>query len=620
MIARIASFVLGSSLVLTACSEEAGPDVRDPRTSDEDNAKADDDENDDQADDTASTPSAGRDSGTKRDAGTGRLDASTGGKVDARVAPGAGDAKAAAPGEPDDTTTDASVGPARTPAVLDDSVRISWTRCDTSYECATLKVPVDYGDADSGTLSLALKRKVARGQRIGSLLINPGGPGGSGVDILAGLMPGLTRLNERFDIIGFDPRGVGKSTPITCHSTLQKLIAADPTPDDDAEWTAVDKVSSAFADECAQKYPKVLPHLGTQNVARDMDRIRAALGEEKLNFLGFSYGTSIGAWYAELFPSRVRALVLDGAVSQVLSQVDMMLEQAKGFELALSNYFAWCAKSASRCSWTQGKPAKEAFDALAARVEKTPLPAEGYDRPAGPGEFLLAVIMPLYGGEQGWQLLSLALLGAVRGDGGTLVELTDSYLERDDKGEYANITEVNNAVNCLDHAPPSYDEVRAAAPKVQAEAPNFGVSTLSALLVCTHWGVKGVEPTPPRGEGAPPIVVIGTINDPATPYVWAESLSEELASGVLLTWEGEGHTAYTRGSTCIDQAVEAYFINLTVPAEGKRCAAPARLSASPLVATAASAAGARRPAPLSLLRAPSAVRSPAEEPRASPQQ
>ncbi|MEY4508406.1 MAG: hypothetical protein RLZZ450_528 [Pseudomonadota bacterium] len=597
--ARFDPVVLSVVLWLVGCSEDAGSAPRDPRTGDdEDRSPADN------GDDTASSSSAGRDSGTKRDAGTARLDASSGGKTDARVTPSTGDAKAATTGATDDASADASSAPARTPAVLDDSVRISWTRCDTSYECATLKVPVDYGDAESGTLSLALKRKVARGQRIGSLLINPGGPGGSGVDILAGLLPGLARLNERFDIVGFDPRGVGKSTPITCHSTLQKLIAADPTPDDDAEWTAVDKVSSTFADECAQKYPEVLPHLGTQNVARDMDRIRAALGEDKLNFLGFSYGTSIGAWYAELFPDRVRALVLDGAVSQVLSQVDMMLEQAKGFELALSNYFAWCAKGTTRCTWTQGKPAKEAFDALAARVEKTPLPAEGYDRAAGPGEFLLAVIMPLYGGEQGWQLLSLALLGAVRGDGGTLVELTDSYLERDDKGAYSNITEVNNAVNCLDHAAPSYDEVRAAAPKVQAAAPTFGVSTLSALLVCTHWGVKGVEPTPPTGQGAPPIVVIGTINDPATPYVWAESLSDELASGVLLTWEGEGHTAYTRGSTCIDQAVEAYFINLTVPAAGKRCAAPARLQTSPLIATtAASLATARRPAPLSLVRA-----------------
>lgn len=602
MTVRAVSLVLGLALILVGCSEEAASDAPDTRstTDDEDNATADVDGQDDATDEPAPGSSPSRDGGTKRDAST-RLDAASGSKVDARAAASQGDAEAAPPNEPGDTESDASQGPARTPAVLDDSVRISWTRCDGSYECGTLKVPVDYGDADSGTLSLALKRKVARGQRIGSLLINPGGPGGSGVDVLSGLLPGLSRLNERFDIVGFDPRGVGKSTPITCHSTLQKLIAADPTPDDEAEWTAVDAVSQTFADECAQKYPKILPHLGTQNVARDMDRMRAALGEEKLNFLGFSYGTSIGAWYAELFPDRVRALVLDGAVSQVLSQVDMMLEQAKGFELALSNYFAWCAQAASRCSWTQGKPAKEAFAALAARVEEAPLPAEGYDRPAGPGEFLLAVIMPLYGGEQGWQLLSLALQGAVRGDGGTLVELTDSYLERDANGEYANITEVNNAVNCLDHAPPSYEEVRAAAPKVQVEAPTFGVPTLSALLVCTHWGVKGVEPTPPTGEGAPPIVVIGTVNDPATPYVWAESLADELASGVLLTWEGQGHTAYTRGSACIDQAVEAYFINLTVPAEGKRCAAPARLQTAPLLSTAASAAGARRPAPRSLI-------------------
>jgi pimeloyl-ACP methyl ester carboxylesterase len=496
---------------------------------------------------------------------------------------------------------EASAAPAQDaaiPPVLDDSLRITWTRCDTSYECATLQVPVDYGDAASGTLELALKRRPARGQRIGSLLLNPGGPGGSGLDALVGLMPGLTRLNERFDIVGFDPRGVGKSTPITCHDTLQQLIAADPTPDNDAEWAALDRVSQVFADGCAQKYPKLLPHLGTQNVARDMDRIRAGLGEDKLNFLGFSYGTSIGAWYAQLFPKRVRALVLDGAVSQVLSPIEMMLEQAKGFELALSNYFAWCQGSALRCSWTQGKDARQAFDSLSARIEQQPLAASGYDRPAGPGEFALAVIMPLYGGEQGWQLLSLALSRAVRGDGGVLIDLADSYLERGDDGAYANITEVNNAVNCIDHASPSYDEVRANEARFASEAPIFGVATLGALLVCSHWGAALPEPTPPAGEGAAAIVVIGTTHDPATPYAWAESLSSELASAVLLTWEGEGHTAYTRGSSCIDAAVESYFIDGRVPQDGTRCAANAAREASPLLAPAM----ARRPAPSALVR------------------
>lgn len=515
------------------------------------------------------------------------------GSSDAGIGPGAAiDAATHAAGDA------APPQDAATAPVLDDSLRITWTRCDTSYECATLRVPVDYTDAASGTLELALKRRPARGARLGALLLNPGGPGGSGLEALVGLMPGLTRLNERFDIVGFDPRGVGKSTPITCHDSLQQLIAADPTPDDEAEWAALDHVSKTFADGCAQKYPKLLPHLGTQNVARDMDRIRAGLGEEKLNYLGFSYGTSIGAWYAELFPKRVGALVLDGAVSQVLSPIDMMLEQAKGFELALSNYFAWCRASAARCSWTQGADARQAFDRLSARIEEQPLMAPGYDRPAGPGEFALAVIMPLYGGEQGWQLLSLALARAVRGDGGLVIELADNYLERDKDGEYANITEVNNAVNCIDHASPSYADVRANAGRFAREAPIFGVATLGSLLVCSHWGAALPEPTPPTGKGAAPIVVVGTTHDPATPYAWAESLASELASAVLLTWEGEGHTAYTRGSSCIDSAVEDYFIHGVVPADNTRCAANAAREASPLLAPAM----ARRPAPSALVR------------------
>ena len=580
MVVRI---VLGVLLLLAGCAEDSEP---------------------------AAGTSNGNAQGTSANGGTNRRDAAV-----ARDAAGpsrAKDAKADEPAdtdqsadtdEPADTGSDPSkpsdggakpAKPAATPPVLDDTLRITWTRCDTSYECATLKVPVDYDDASHGSLDIALKRAAATGKRIGSLLINPGGPGGSGIDFLSGLLPGIKNLRARFDIVAFDPRSVGQSTPLDCHSTLQKLVSADPSPDSDAKWMTVDKLSQSFADECEKKYPKLLPYLGTQNVARDMDRIRAGLGEAKLSFLGFSYGTSIGAWYAQLFPQRVRALVLDGAVTQELSAMDMALEQAKGFELALANYFAWCRESASRCTWAQNKPPESAFASLQASIEAKPLPASGYDRPAGPGEFMLAAIMPLYGGEQGWQLLSNALLGAVRGDGGTLIQLTDAYLERGKDGKYPNITEVNNAVNCVDHASPDVAEVRANAQRFQSGAPIFGLGSLSALLVCSHWGAMGIDTPPPTGQGAPPIVVVGTINDPATPYAWAESLAKELASGVLLTWEGEGHTAYTRGSACIDAAVEAYFIDGKVPAAGLRCPATASLVASPLLAPAA------EPSPLSL--------------------
>jgi pimeloyl-ACP methyl ester carboxylesterase len=555
-------FLVAVSLLLVGCSDDQGVAL----------------------DDDMAPESPDERAGERADAGTTRVDAAVKG-------PGGRDARAAAPavdgGRASEPAADAALSPAPVPPVLDDSLRISWSRCDSMYECAVLEVPVDYRDAALGTLSLALKRRTARGARIGSLLINPGGPGASGNQALVDMLPGMARLNERFDIVGFDPRGVGMSTPLDCHDTLQTLIATDPTPDSDAEWATLDQVSQRFADDCKQKYEKLLPHLGTQNVARDLDRIRAGLGEDKLSYLGFSYGTSIGAWYAELFPGRVRALVLDGAVSQQLSSLDLLLEQARGFELALSNYFAWCTARTSRCAWMQGKPAAQAFDSLQARIEATTLPAPGYDRRAGPGEFALAVIVPLYGGEQGWQLLSQALLGALRGDGSLLVELADAYLQRDARGEYGNITELNYAVNCVDNAQPDYAAVRAAESRFQTSAPRFGVASLGSLLVCSHWAARGVDAAPPTGQGAPPIVVIGTVNDPATPYAWAESLASELSSGVLLTWEGEGHTAYTRGSRCIDAAVESYFIDLTVPAAGKRCAASAALQLSPRIAAAA---------------------------------
>jgi pimeloyl-ACP methyl ester carboxylesterase len=460
-----------------------------------------------------------------------------------------------------------------------DPVKPTWKSCN-GFECSTLEVPLDYAAPSGEKIKLALKRSRARGQRIGSLLINPGGPGGSAVDFLTSFVQVAgPALLQRFDVVAFDPRGVGASTPIECHSTLQKLIATDPSPDDEAEWQASDAAAKVFADECAQKYGKILPFLGTVNVARDMDQVRAALGDEKLTYLGFSYGTAIGARYADLFPQRVRALVLDGALDMSLSALDISLQQAQGFEQALATYFTWCGRAASNCTWTSGMQPEAAFKQLAANVEKKALSGRV---PVGPGEFLLGVIAPLYGGEDGFRILSQELTGAARGDGSTIMSLVDSYTDRKADGSYGNMQEANNAVNCIDAPAPDYMALRAQEMRFSMESPIFGTATLTSLFVCAHWPVHAQQAPVPRASGAPPILVVGTTGDPATPYGWAQALSKELESGVLLTYEGEGHTAYSRSVPCIDDAVEAYLIDGKVPEAGKRCASAGTASRSML--------------------------------------
>jgi pimeloyl-ACP methyl ester carboxylesterase len=445
-------------------------------------------------------------------------------------------------------------------------------RCG-SFECAELKVPLNYADPTGEQITLAVQRRASTGaQRIGSLLINPGGPGGSAIEFLSGFVQGASNtVLQRFDIVAFDPRGVGQSTPLDCHSTIQQLAAIDPSPDSDAEWSDADAAAKVFADECAQKHSKLLPHLGTPNVARDMDQLRAALGDAKLTYVGFSYGTSIGAHYAELFPQNVRALVLDGALDMSLGALDISLEQALGFDKALQTFFAWCGGAANNCAWAEGGTPAEAFKALSAEVDAQPLMAS--DRPLGPGEFLFGVIAPLYSGEDGYRALSGALTSASRGDGSTLLEFTDSYLNRKSDGSYGNIQEANNAVNCLDAPGPDYTGLRAEAMRFEVTSETFGLATLTGLLVCAHWPVQA-QPrmSALKGAGAAPILVVGTTGDPATPYAWAEALASQLESGALLTYEGEGHTAYLRSVPCIDDAVNAYLIEGTVPEAGKRCA------------------------------------------------
>lgn len=447
---------------------------------------------------------------------------------------------------------------------------IDWEECGSGWECGTLEVPVDHDDPDGPTLELALNRHRAEDpdERRGVLLVNPGGPGASGVE-LARSLPRAGPIGDHFDLIGFDPRGTGESTPLDCHDNLAEMYGVDPTVDGEADRTALLEESQAFVDACEQRHGDLLPFLGTTDVARDVDAIRAALGEEQINYLGYSYGTSLGQEYARLFPQRVRAMILDGVVDHAPDGIETAAAQAAGFETALDNYVAHCDDEG--CGL--GMDARDAIAEVVASAEEAPIPASGEDRDAGPGEVSLALAQSLYA-EQLWSSLSRALRDALDGEGDGLVQLADLYLRREPDGSYPTGTEVYFAVSCLDDTwPTDPDEFLAAATEAEEESPFFGGAITSDYIRCALWPTppKPLAPVPADIEGLAPILVVSTTGDPATPYENGVAVADQIPGAVLVTNEGEGHTIVAQGKPCIDDIAAAYLVDLELPDDGTTC-------------------------------------------------
>ena len=455
---------------------------------------------------------------------------------------------------------------------------LDWTDCGTPFLCATLDVPLDYSQTGGRTISLALIKLPATdpSQRIGSLVTNPGGPGGSGVDYVrqSGETTFSDTLRAHFDIIGFDPRGVGASTPFTCENgaALDRLNALDPTPDNQSEIDALVAGAKEFDASCQQMSGALLPFMTTVDVAKDLDRIREALGEGKLNYLGFSYGTFIGSTYAGLFPHNIRALVLDGPIDPTQTLVERSVAQAEGFSGALDRFFADCAARPTCAFYNDGHPA-EAFDKLMASIDANPIPASFVpgNRMVGPGEAFIGMLTALYS-RSTWPYLEQALKMAQNGDGSVLLQLADAYNERNADGQYSNESAVNNAVNCSDYAAPTdvatYEDL---ATKVEKLAPRFGAAVAYSGLTCAFWPIHPkTDPGAIAAPDAPPIVIVATTGDPATPYSWGQALAKQMKTSVLLTRVGEGHTAYG-DSVCIQNNVDQYLISLKVPAAGTTC-------------------------------------------------
>lgn len=455
-------------------------------------------------------------------------------------------------------------------------VNLKWTDCGGGFQCTTVPVPRDYAHPEMGSIGIAVSRKPATdgARRIGSVLTNPGGPGASGIQFLRGEAAAMTNLNTRLDLVGFDPRGVGQSAPVRCLDGPQEdtFNALDPVFDDPTEKQTGIAADKNFAVGCKLKSGDLLPFVDTVSAARDMDVIRAALGDQKLTYLGFSYGTFLGENYAHQFPTHVRALALDGVIDPTLTPNELLYAQIVGFEQNLQSFLTDCRArrtASTPCTYAQtGDPGTKLMD-LMQRLDTTPLNVGNRSLTRALG--IIGVLVTLYDAST-WSYLDQALTQADRGNGTLLLRFSDIYLGRNADGTYDNQNDANIAINCIDRPVPSdvasYDALGA---KFANASPLFGPAFQYSNLTCAYWPAKPtgtVGPLP--ADGAPPILLVGGTGDPATPYSWAQSESKQLAGSVLLTRQGNGHVSYDK-STCVKQLIDAYLIDLTLPAAGTVC-------------------------------------------------
>lgn len=468
--------------------------------------------------------------------------------------------------------------PSAAPVVDLDSAyaqQLDWQACG-DLECATLVVPMDYDDPTGEMIDIAVSRHVATGDRLGSLLINPGGPGASGIDALSSIaVPSFGKqVVERYDLVGFDPRGVAASTPVECVDGpgMDAITSTDFDFATDEGIAAAEAAYGEFGAACLASSGPVLEHVDTVSAAKDMDVLRAVLGDDTLTYVGYSYGTQLGATYAALFPENVGRLVLDGALDPTLSSLELSAGQAAGFESALRAYVEDCQAGAQCPLRGDVEDGLAQVKSVLDKARRSPLPGDGRRSLTGQLAFS-GIALPLYN-EQSWPALTQGLSAAMSGDGSVLLRLADLYNDRSDDGTYAsNSMQAFWAIGCADdRGTTDVAEMRAQAAEIEQAAPTVGYFFGYGGVICANW------PVPEAGglddysaAGAAPILVVGTTNDPATPYAWAQSLAETLDSGTLLTYEGEGHTAYGRSNACIGDAVDAYLLDGTVPDDGTRC-------------------------------------------------
>ncbi len=455
---------------------------------------------------------------------------------------------------------------------------VTWSKCG-ALECATIEVPLDWASPDGPRISLAINRSPARkpDEKLGSLLINPGGPGGSGLDLTDYFVSFAgDSVLDHYDIVGFDPRGVGQSTPIDCGTgpELDAYLLSQDVAEKQADVVALEQRNTDFANRCLELSGRVIENVDTASAARDMDVIRAVLGDDKLTYVGFSYGTELGATYAMLYPDNVGRMVLDGMVDFLLDPEALSVGQASGFESALDAYLTDCFTT-SACPFPHDlELAKRQIRDLEAEARDNGLPTDG--DPVNGTKLVYGIVVTLYS-EGSWSLLSQAFDEALNnGTARGFEYLGNYYLDRQTDGTYlTNSSIAFTAISCLDQTPGdpwTIDQYRAFSKQVEAASPTFGW-WFAAGVGCEGWPWTAREHVLDLSQATTttPIVVVGTTGDPATPYEWAQTMSKQLPNATLVTYNGEGHTAYGRSNQCILDAIDGYLVDGVVPDSGLEC-------------------------------------------------
>lgn len=447
------------------------------------------------------------------------------------------------------------------------------------WQCATMQAPLDWAHPKGDTIGIALIRARTSGdpdKRIGSLIFNFGGPGGSGVTTLPAFGGDYAKLRTRYDLVSFDPRGVGRSAGVKCEddSGLDAYFQQDATPDDDAERAEFLDNTRAFNAACEKNSGRTIPHVRTTDAARDMDLMRQVLGDDKLHYFGISYGTELGGVYAHLFPHHVGRAVFDGVVDPTQDPEQGSLGQARGFQLALDNFAEDCTSKADPCPvGDTPQDVKDRIAKLLKDLETRPIPGI-FPRELTQTAATSGIAQALYS-KDFWEYLTEGLDQAYSGDGKVLMLLSDSMNGRSEDGQYSNLTAANVSINCADEKPRyTVDEIEAKLPEFRAASPVFGDYLAWGMLSCTDWAVPGAADHPDvSAAGAAPILVVGNTGDPATPYEGAKKMVDALGKGVgvELTYKGQGHGAYDSGNKCVHNAVNGYLLNGTVPPAGTVC-------------------------------------------------
>lgn len=441
--------------------------------------------------------------------------------------------------------------------------KISWEKCDEKFECGSVKVPLNWDEPDGQAITLAMKKLPASGTKKGTMFINPGGPGGSGQDYVTGFD---AKGFPDYDIIGWDPRGSGESTPVVCadDAAMDKYNSVDISPDDEQEFTALEKAQKDFARWCRDNSGPLLDHISTIDNVRDLDYLRHLVGDKKLTYMGVSYGTLIGSIYAELYPKRAGRLVLDSAVN--ITDRDSVIQQM-GFDLALTQFGDWCAQQ-GRLLCPYGSTGEQVVTNIAewfAALDSRPI--KDLDQNRG----VLGVAAFLYSGKEAYSTLLTAIRMARQlNEPKYLVMAAELLMGKDERGNYTPMAFSFPAISCAD----SPDEGKGSVVKdwkdAEQKAPVFG-KYMGPGLTCTYWSAKPMDPLEITAKGADPILVLGATGDPATPYQQSQWMASQLESGHLVTWKGAGHGVYSLGNQCAKDAVEKFINDGKVPVDGLTC-------------------------------------------------